>query len=243
MVKYLYLFLFLILLPLVSAQQQELGVFKEGTCVSLIQTCSNCTYVNVTSVLHPDKKTITVVDSLMTKTGSFYNSTFCNTTQLGEYIVSGIGNPDAIPEVWSYTFIVTVNGKSFDTPQAIAYIFFFLVIGSLFLLTAYGTIMIPGKNQRNPDGEVISINWMKYPKMFCGVLSYGFLTALTMLSWQLSYAYLNLNVIGNFFRGLFTILVGLALPIFVTMVILFMVSYLSDKKVNKFINKFGAGMQ
>lgn len=107
---YLYFFLALTLIfPMLSAAEETLGVFKQGTCINLLQSCSNCTYNNITSVIAPNSDTaLTEVE--MTRTGTLYNYNFCSTSQIGKYIVNGFGNDDGIISTWTYDFEITPSG-------------------------------------------------------------------------------------------------------------------------------------
>lgn len=105
----------LLILPvIVSAEISTLGTFKQNTCVSLIQTCGNCTFNNVSSVLYPNSSKA-ITNQIMTKSGSEYNLTFCTTLPLGEYIVNGIGNPDGAITAWAYNFFITPSGTVDDS--------------------------------------------------------------------------------------------------------------------------------
>jgi len=92
-----------------QASNSELGPFKQNTCASIIQTCSNCTYVNISSVSYPDSLQA-LGESSMQKNGTFYNLTFCDTSNLGVYQVNGHGDLDGADQVWSYTFSITPAG-------------------------------------------------------------------------------------------------------------------------------------
>lgn len=113
------LFIFIVLgfflvstvLPLVNSEQQSLGTYKVGSCISLTQICANCTFNNITSVTAPDS-TIVLTQSAMTKSGTVYNKTFCNTGQQGRYIVRGLGDPEGTDTIWTYDFQVTPSGFS-----------------------------------------------------------------------------------------------------------------------------------
>lgn len=50
----LILAILIFILPMISAEVQTLGTFKINDCIVLKQTCSNCSYVNITSVLYPN---------------------------------------------------------------------------------------------------------------------------------------------------------------------------------------------
>jgi hypothetical protein len=104
------IFLMLILpsISLVSAID-DLGTFKKYSCVQLIQTCPNCTYVNISRIIYPDT-TQALGQVAMVRTGTFYNYSFCKTSQLGTYTVNGFGDLDGLEEVWVYTFTITPSG-------------------------------------------------------------------------------------------------------------------------------------
>jgi hypothetical protein len=108
----LYLSLFLIVivvLPLISAEQQSLGTFKQNDCINLIQTCANCTYVNISSIVTPNSNGVQI-NSAMSQQGTIYNYTFCSTDQIGKYIVNGVGDLDGVNTVWNYDLEITPSG-------------------------------------------------------------------------------------------------------------------------------------
>jgi hypothetical protein len=109
--KFVLLFLMVIMLGIVSAEQQSLGTFKQSSCISLKQTCANCTYVNITSVLYPNG--VQALGNVkMTKLASEYNYTYCSTAQIGQYIYNTLGDPDGIPTTQPVTFEITPSGST-----------------------------------------------------------------------------------------------------------------------------------
>jgi hypothetical protein len=113
---------------IVSAEQQSLGVFKQNTCITLKQTCANCTFVNLTSVYNPNGIEVTGV-FVMTKIASEYSYSFCNATILGQYIYNTLGDPNGIPTTQPVTFDVTSTGNDKDL-----YLPLLLGIGGMLLL-------------------------------------------------------------------------------------------------------------
>jgi len=102
------------ILPIVSSAvdylgTESIGTFKQGECMNIIQTCSTCTYVNLSRVLYPNSGPA-LGEVKMTKTGTYYNYTFCNTGYLGVYSVNGHGDLDGREEVFAYTFSITPAG-------------------------------------------------------------------------------------------------------------------------------------
>jgi hypothetical protein len=121
------LFIFLmIIMPLSSASVSTLGIFKQGECINLIQTCSSCTYNNITSILSPNS-TIIPIDSSMIQSRTTFDYVFCNTTESGTYQVNGIGDLNGVDTIWNYNFVVTSTGKQFVQSDVLVYIFFLLV--------------------------------------------------------------------------------------------------------------------
>jgi len=125
---------------LCSAVEQEIGPFKSGEYVDLFQTCSNCTYVNITSVRNEDSVILLSNIEMDTTDSVEYNYTFCNTSSLGYYTVNGFGDVDAVRTVWAYSFEVTPQGEErinqgeglfFTTAIA----FMFLLVVLFFILT------------------------------------------------------------------------------------------------------------
>lgn len=123
--------LFLTLASSVSAQQESLGYKKTGTCIALKQSYANSTYQNITAVTSPDGVTIDVINDGMTSLGGgLYNYTYCVGTQIGQYIVDGVGDVDGVATTWTYDFYATPLGIS---NSFIFYILFMLIIVLIFL--------------------------------------------------------------------------------------------------------------
>lgn len=114
----------------VFSEVQNFGTFKQNECVNLIQTCANCTYVNI-SVTNPNS-TVIISNKQMTKTDTVYNYSFCNTSILGQYIYNTKGDLDGSITISPVNFIITPSG--FQVSIANTIIMFF-IIGFLILVT------------------------------------------------------------------------------------------------------------
>lgn len=123
-------------LSFVTAQVQTLPTQDSDTCVDLPQTCSTCTYVNMVSVKPPLSSIISIGEN-MTKLGPNFNYTFCNTTELGWYIVTTCGDKDDSYSCTNYDFEVRNGGKVFSLGEILVY--------SLFLLFCVTMIFFSGK--------------------------------------------------------------------------------------------------
>ena len=108
-------------------------VVKQNTCLNLIQTCGLCTQNNITNVLYPNTtQAVGIVE--MTKDGGVYNYTFCNTSEIGTYVVNGIGDleGDGIGVIWRYTFEVNPTG-GLEKNTTMFLIFIFVSTGLLLI--------------------------------------------------------------------------------------------------------------
>ena len=114
---------------------QTLGTFKKGECISLFQSGEGFASCNITSVNNPLSE-VFIEDVLMTKRGTEYNYTFCNTNEIGKYIVNGFCTNTTEIVVWAYGFKVTYDGKSDDPILLSSRFFIWLLI--LIILTGAG---------------------------------------------------------------------------------------------------------
>jgi hypothetical protein len=103
----------------VSAEQGTLGCFKQDYPANLIQTCDDCGFNNITTILLGDK-TLIVINEPMQKdsSGKFYNYTLNSTYSLGTYQINGVGN-DSSGSNWNFDIQVTPNGLCQSTSQGI----------------------------------------------------------------------------------------------------------------------------
>lgn len=127
-----------IVIPLINASIFNLGTFEQNQNVTLIQTCSDCTYNNISSVEFPNG-TIAVFNQTMIRDDTKYTLLFRNSTTLGTYSVHGYGDPGGIKDDWNYFFDITSTGDAFSTAGAIVLwlaVALFIVFG-LFLFTGF----------------------------------------------------------------------------------------------------------
>lgn len=138
--KVLMLMLFLTSIVGAAITQESFGTFKNGECINLIQTCPDCSYVNITSVLYPNFS-LAMEESAMIKLGTTYSKAFCNTSVDGDYIVNGVGDLGGVDTIWVYTFKITPSGNSLSTSSSIVQgIMLFIMFGATLMFLFFGTI-------------------------------------------------------------------------------------------------------
>ncbi len=132
---------------IVYAQEDNIGIFKQNECIRLPQTCADCTYNNITTIISSNSTVLLSGQIPMTKSGTEYNHTFCNTTQSGKYTVNGIGDIGGTKTIWAYDFSVNPTGIEPSDQRTNALtrgIYFFFVLGIVcFILAVVLAIPLP----------------------------------------------------------------------------------------------------
>lgn len=106
-----------LLMPSVLALH-SLGTFKQNECINLIQTCANCSFVNLTLIAKPDSSTI-LLNEEMTKQGTIYNYTFCDNDLIGSYSYWTLGNIDGEVVTAGVNYIITKTGMKLEQSETI----------------------------------------------------------------------------------------------------------------------------
>ena len=138
----LYIIIGMFLFNIVSADG-DIGIVKQGDCISLYNYCPTCTFVKWTSIRYPNQTTLTGLDLSMTKNGFDYNYTFCDTLLLGEYSYTTCGDKagdiDACEDI---TFESTSTGKSTPTgvPTFLGILIIIIFGTSCFMMFLSGTM-------------------------------------------------------------------------------------------------------
>lgn len=223
----------------ISAETQTLGTFKKDSCIELIQICSNCTYNNITYIIYPNGSKLNINIS-MTKTDTFYNFTFCNTSAVGEYIVNGIGDLEGTKTAWNYDLLINDSGTDLSTSQSIIYFIALIISIILFLLCLFFTITIPYNNNRSNDGKVISVNSLKYLKIFLIPITYVFLLLIVGILRGITSDLLYINGISQIFNWIYWILLSFMFPLIVMTFFLMILNFLGDFKLNKILEHGGS---
>lgn len=150
------------------------------------------------------------------KLGFYSFIVWCNSTLSGGFVSGG--------------FEVTPNGIGLDQEESILYTVTFLGVLLLFLLCLYFNIKIEWRNHRNADGMLVNINDMKYLKLSLLPITYAlFVWVLNMLLGMTGF--LQLEMASGFFEFMFLLVSGLAWPIFVLWLIIYIVVFTRDRKL------------
>jgi hypothetical protein len=206
----------------------DLGTFKAGDCVTLRQSCADCSFVNISSIIYPNSTQATG-QVAMVKSGVDYTYNFCNTSSFGIYSYTTFGDPNGTLITQPVTFEINPQGKIYSTTTGLIYLGIIIILILIFGLFTYLFFIIPYDNQRTELGNVININYRKYLKIFMFALTYLSFVAINYFAWNLSYGILDFPELSNFFQYLFRISLVLIIPMFIVVVIMGTVNIIRDK--------------
>jgi hypothetical protein len=232
----LILTLCIFLISLVTATT-SLGTIKQTECIEIPQVCASCSYVNV-SVQYPNK-TIAVSNQEMASRGAgLWTYEFCNTSQLGRYDVSGMGDINGVDTGFSIlSFDVTYLGKQLDSGKAIMYLGFLSLLVLIFILNFVAMAFLPKKNQTDEEGRILSITYLKYFRNVLMMTGYFLFIGITFIASNLAFAFLEEELLAQTLYVIYRISFGLApLVVFVWLIWTF-VSMFHDKQFQKMINR------
>lgn len=220
-----------------AADVQTLGTAKQNDCIQLIQTCGNCSQVNISSIQYPNQSQV-ILQVIMQKSGSTYNYTFCNTQDSGQYIYNTIGDPDGIVTVQPVNFFISATGKDLTSAKATAYVIIFIISFIIFLGFLLLGIYLPSNNKTNEmTGYIIAVNNLKYLKLL--FLSFAYLTAvfIAYLSWMISYSYLDMDFLTRLLQFLFFAEAIAILPLFILAIYFLISNWIRDTKVEELLSR------
>jgi len=172
--KKILLFLFalsLLLIPLVSAVERDCTEFIDpveiNTTMDLTQTCTSCTYVNLTSIELPNGTSV-FYNVEMTEQDILYSYSY-SPQEEGKYFFSVKGDKDGVVSTECFFFYVTNNGNptpSGSTINLFVIIFLIFVGGmlSLLLFTIFHLI------QWDFDAKDLIINVSSYFVLFAAYI-------------------------------------------------------------------------
>jgi hypothetical protein len=119
----------------------NLGSFKAGDTISLSQTCSNCTGINVTRVIYPNSQQQFINQQMSQPVKGNFNYSYSDTSRLGSYIVTTCGDPDGQYSCIDYNFKITSSGNSLSITIVIFLMlsgFALLFVGSQYKMPIMG---------------------------------------------------------------------------------------------------------
>ena len=235
----------LLLISLVSLVSAEYSyLFEKDTTIDLHISCfdtnnsfcSSATNCQI-SVYYPNQSAV-IINQSMTYNETFFNYTLIEsqTDIIGEY--SAIANCQGTTNGFSeFNFYINPSGKDLSTAQGIIYIILLVIAFFIFWISIYGSFKIPWRNTRDDSGKVVSVNDLKWLKLFLMVFSYLTFMFIMAMTYNITENFIYLGNVSSYFHYVYLILLTFFFPIMVLLpwVVLYVV--FQDKKVKKLIER------
>ena len=209
----------------------------QGRNFTLIQTCSDATYITLSTIQYP-AKTVSVINANMTSLGSgsgAFGYNFTDTTELGRYDVTGIS--DGCENTFATYFEISYSGEELNISKAILNLGFLVLVIILFISVVVLTGHLPNGNDEDGFGKLMSINNLKYLNYCLYLVAYGLLLGVFFLASNISKAYLTNAMFGSILFAIFKILMVLAYPLVLFMLIFIFVSIFKDREMKQMMDR------
>jgi ABC-type multidrug transport system permease subunit len=160
--------------------------------------------------------------------GNFTQGTFCHMIECNTSTQAG-----GIERC----FEVTYTGEKIDTSQSILYIPLFAMIIFTFIMILFFINKLPSSNQRDEEGKILSVTYLKYLRSPLWFFEYMLFVAILYLSSNLAFAYLYETLFAQILFVLFRISFGLAPVIVIVWIIWIYAKMFQDKQFQDMINR------
>lgn len=139
-IKYANLYILLLVsiffMSFCSANLPSLGEFAQNEEIRIAQTCSDATYINISSISYPNSSTaVSNIEMTSSGSGEFYYL-FNLTDKLGRYDVRGVS--DGCEKTFATYFTITPSGRvvsdSKMTANIVLFVFFLIIILTFYFL-------------------------------------------------------------------------------------------------------------
>lgn len=218
-----------------AAEQQSLGSFNLNKCINLTQICANCSYVNISSVLYPNS-TKALGETKMIKAGTDYSYYFCSTSLFGQYIVNGHGDENGVNAIWNYVFDIA-PAQPITTAIALFYVGILGVLCFFFVLCILLLGTLPSEDPRGNDGNIMSINNLKYLKYPIGGFAWGILVIISFVIFNFAEGYIMEYLIRDVFKMIFQLLL-ISATIGIPVILWFMFAkFMQDQVIKRMIER------
>lgn len=238
--KGLMLFVFAIfLISFVNAGSEvDIDLVAKDKVINLTQTCTGCSFVNLTSVSYPNRTLAYIGERVMTANGNTYYFEWNDTDALGVYEWCYHGDVDGINDVPAcLKFKVTPNGEESSTGTSIMHLGFISMLIGLFVLTLWFSSKLPKESFYAEDNELIGVNKLKFLRPVLYMAAWMVLIAIVFTGANIALAYLTTQLLGDILFKTFYIMMAMTLPIVVIWFIYIFYSIFQQKKMENLIHR------
>lgn len=229
----LFLFMFCFLIATVSAVE-ILKPASVNHSYIVLQTCSSCTFVNVTI---SNVNGIIFANEPMTLNGSGVWTFNLTPTIASRHDVAGIGNIDGVDTSFTTFFEVTGSGKVASTGDSILYSLFSIILLVIISGLFFFVFIVPNENEKDERGFENKIVKWKYFRVIVIVLIYALTILLLNFLNGLAINFTALSMFSGIFGFLFKLMLSLAWVFTILMIVWIVFMLIHDTNLKKQLNK------
>ncbi len=206
----------MIVVPVISAQ-----IYKQNTAINISIPCrfnnTQCKTSAICNVTVFDNEEVVIIanESINSSVNSFIVVEL-NETQIanfGVYRIDLFCSQDKIFDSPSVEFEVTPTGEELSDAQGMIYLVMLLSGFIIFGLCMWGAIVIPFRDVRDEDRQILSVNGLKPVKVILGYFAYLSLLFNATILRDIAKSYLFLNAVEGFFNIVYLTLLILVYPL------------------------------
>ena len=135
------------------------------------------------------------------------------------------------------TFQINQDGLEPTNTRAIMYVGLLGILIFLFLVNLGGLSLLPNKNVKDDDGNIISPNKLKYLRPVLFVVAWVLLTTILFFASNVSFLYFNSNFAGDLFFAMYQILMTLAIPMVIIWLVWIIAKIFQDRELKNMIER------
>jgi hypothetical protein len=162
------------------------------------------------------------------------NGSYVNETG---YYYYGIDCSDGLGGAISGVLEVTYSGETMETSQSILSGFMLLIFVFFMVSIVFFINKLPDSNSRDEEGNIISINWLKYLRTPLWFVEWMLLIGILFLSSNLSFAYLGDELFAQILHTLFRVLFGFTPVVIVVWIVWIIARIFQDKEMKKILDR------
>ena len=133
--------------------------------------------------------------------------------------------------------MITQTGTELTEAKAIVFTALLFILVFLFAVNIGGITLLPSRNTRGEDGELISISSLKYLRSVLFGTAYLIVLAIMFISSNFALAYLETGLFGSVLFVIFQIMMIALLPMFVIWFVFILASIFRDIKIKGMLER------
>jgi len=231
----LILFITVFLISLVSALDYE--PHELNTNLSFSFTSNNATSCNISTVNTPYG--VVTINQNSTRVGQTFNNTIAggNFSEIGNYCFNLVCSDGSQTETGSLCRYVNYSGKQLNGAKAGLYLGFLGLLILVFFLNFFGMGFLPSRNQRNEEGKIMSISYLKYFRNVLWMTGYFLFIAIIYIASNIAFAFLEEELIANTLFMIFRVSFMMAPVIVIVWMVFIFASMFHDKEFQSMLNR------